>query len=151
MKRILALMLSVLLLAACGVSFAEPVTLHVEKGNYTLDLTVADVRIEDGKLIVDCNIENNELWSFDYLPPLVYAVYDGTKYQVESYTARLGGSSSGNMVLAGAAYNIPYSLSELPEEIYAEASADNYQLVWTIADAAPAEDAGNTEGAESNP
>ncbi len=153
MKKAIALILSLSLILACAVSFADPVTLHVEKGNYTLDLSILDVRIEGENLIVDCSVENNDSWDFSNQPPLIYALNSGKKYEAETYSATLSGSSIGGMILAGASYTIPYGPSELPEELYAESGPGKYELVWTIADAAleaPAEEPGAAaEGSES--
>jgi len=133
MKRTFAMILTLALLLSCAVSLADPITLHVEKENYSLDLTIKDVRIEDGKLFVDSLFENNTKCGVGSSLPMVYAVYNGKEYQAESYSARISGVSSKNMgslLLSGVTFNIPYDATVLPQEIYAESAADHYELVW---------------------
>ena len=140
MRKLIGIILSLALLLSCTAAIADPVTLHVEMGSYSLDLTVLDVRIEEDKLHVDCIFENNDKCGIGSALPMVYAVYDGKEYKADSYSARISGISSSNMgamLLSGVTFNIPYGLTELPAEIYAEASPDHYEQVWTNSGAAP--------------
>ena len=140
MRKIIAIILSLALLLSCAAAMAEPAPLHVEMGGYSLDLTVLDVRIEEDKLHVDCIFENNDKCGVGSALPMVYAVYDGKKYEADSYSARISGISSSNlgaMLLSGVTFNIPYGPAELPAEIYAEATPDHYEQVWANPGAAP--------------
>lgn len=109
-------------------------TLHVDNGTYSFDVTVLNVSIEENELWVSFQIENNELWDFGYMAPMAYALVEetGTQYPVATYEARVTGSSSGSMILAGLVYKIPYDLSVLPDQFFIDVGQKDYQLLWSL-------------------
>ena len=108
----------------------DPITLHIQTAKYSFDAVFVNLTTEDGQLHVSLEIKNNDKWSFDYNPPLCHALLNGKKYEVETYNAtqHIEGNT---FTLSSLTYNIPYTLSELPDQILMDVSGKgDYQVIW---------------------
>lgn len=140
--RALCLFLCVFLLsgAVSSVSAEEDAALRLERNGHAADLTLKQLEIENGELVIAVGFENFSTWQ-DEQTPLLIAVYReaGVKHKMP-LSAMDNLAKRGNVKNMKVTMRIPVDRTELPDELLIDIGESDPLVFWTNPDSAAAEE-----------
>ena len=144
--RALCLFLCVFLLggAVSSVCAEEEAVLRLERNGHAAELTIKQLEIENGELVIAVGFENFSTWQ-DEQTPLLIAVYreTGVKHKMP-LSAMDNLAKRGNVKNMKVTMRIPVDGTELPDELLIDTGEGEPLVFWTNPDSAAAEDAAPT-------